>query len=53
MKTPGSFVGLTGVLNRGMTVIVALYVIVGFFGYIKYGSEAKGTITLNLPQGDP
>ena len=50
MKTPQNFGGSCGVLNIGMTVIVILYVVVGFFGYIKYGSEAAGSITLNLPQ---
>ncbi|KAK9500840.1 hypothetical protein O3M35_002026 [Rhynocoris fuscipes] len=52
MLTPRSFGGYCGVLNRGMTVIVILYVFVGFFGYIKYGSESLGSITLNLPQQD-
>lgn len=49
MKTPASFGGYCGVLNVAMTVIVFLYVMVGFLGYIKYGAEAKGSITLNLP----
>ncbi|EEB18928.1 proton-coupled amino acid transporter, putative [Pediculus humanus corporis] len=50
METPKSFGGYFGVLNRGMFVIVILYVLVGFFGYIKYGSESAGSVTLNLPQ---
>ncbi|KAF6201670.1 hypothetical protein GE061_004064, partial [Apolygus lucorum] len=49
MQTPKSFGGYTGVLNKGMTVIVLLYVFVGFFGYIKYGPACLGSITLNLP----
>ena len=49
MLTPKSFGGTYGVLNKGMTVIVILYVFVGFFGYVKYGSDAKGSITLNIP----
>jgi proton-coupled amino acid transporter len=49
MKTPKNFGGTCGVLNVGMTMIVAMYIIVGFFGYIKYGAEASGSITLNLP----
>lgn len=52
MKTPKSFGGYCGVLNVGMTVIIILYVLVGFFGYIKYGTEALGSITLNLPKAD-
>nr|CAD7457076.1 unnamed protein product [Timema tahoe] len=49
MKTPTHFVGCPGVLNIGMFVVVTLYTSVGFFGYLKYGDETKGSITLNLP----
>ncbi|XP_075229301.1 proton-coupled amino acid transporter-like protein acs isoform X2 [Lycorma delicatula] len=52
MKTPKSFGGYFGVLNRGMVVIVLLYIFVGFFGYVTFGSTAKGSITLNLPRDD-
>lgn len=50
MKTPKSFGGSCGVLNQGMTLIIILYVLVGFVGYIKYGKESLGSITLNLPR---
>lgn len=50
MKTPQSFGGYYGVLNIGMTAIVILYIIIGFFGYVKYGPEAGGSVTFNLPQ---
>lgn len=49
MKTPQYFGGYCGVLNIGMTVIVALYIIMGFFGYLKYGTKAGGSVTFNLP----
>ena len=52
MKTPADFGGYFGVLNIGMTIIVLLYILIGFFGYIKYGSIAAGSITLNLPEGE-
>lgn len=52
MKTPASFGGTTGVLNVGMTAITIMYVAMGFFGYVKYGAEAKGSVTLNLPSED-
>ncbi|XP_015588620.1 proton-coupled amino acid transporter-like protein CG1139 [Cephus cinctus] len=52
MKTPQNFGGYCGVLNIGMFVIVALYILVGFFGYVKYGDGSLGSITLNLPAGD-
>lgn len=52
MKTPQHFIGCPGVLNTGMAFVVALYATVGFLGYLQYGNETKGSITLNLPVGD-
>lgn len=52
MKTPQYFGGYCGVLNIGMTIIVALYILMGFFGYIKYGADAAGSVTFNLPPGE-
>ncbi|XP_062546629.1 proton-coupled amino acid transporter-like protein CG1139 [Armigeres subalbatus] len=52
MATPKSFGGAFGVLNVGMTVIIALYAGMGFVGYWKYGADAMGSITLNLPEMD-
>lgn len=49
MKTPKSF---GGVLNIGMVVIVFLYAGMGFFGYIKYGEQPLGSITLYLPEAE-
>ncbi len=49
MRNPKHFEGWTGVLNTGMVVVSALYFAVGFYGYIKYGDEIRGSITLNLP----
>ena len=48
MKTPASFLGVTGVLNKGMFVVVTLYSAFGFFGYLKFGDAIQGSITLNL-----
>lgn len=48
MKTPKSFVGLTGVLNRAFSLIVVMYVGMGLIGYLKYGDEIRESITLNL-----
>ncbi|XP_049827482.1 proton-coupled amino acid transporter-like protein CG1139 isoform X3 [Schistocerca gregaria] len=49
MISPGSFVGPLGVLNRAMVIIIFLFIVIGLFGYMKYGNEAQGSITLNLP----
>ncbi|XP_063546616.1 proton-coupled amino acid transporter-like protein CG1139 [Cydia strobilella] len=52
MKTPTHFIGCPGVLNIGMFFVVSLYATTGFFGYLKYGPDTQGSITLNLPQDE-
>lgn len=32
-----------------MTIICILYGLFGFVGYLRYGADCKGTITLNVP----
>ena len=49
MREPSAFLGKAGVLNLGLTITIALYLAVGFYGYLKYGDDVKGSITLNLP----
>lgn len=53
MKSPKSFVGFTGVLNRAFVLIVFLYIGMGLFGYLKYGNDIKDSITLNLEVNSP
>ncbi|CAG9761643.1 unnamed protein product [Ceutorhynchus assimilis] len=53
MKNPRHFIGCPGVLNFGMFFVVLLYASTGFFGYLKYGMDTEGSITLNLPQDEP
>lgn len=43
MKTPKDFRGMTGILNRAMSIIIALYIGLGLAGYLKYGSGVAGT----------
>ncbi|CAG9791761.1 unnamed protein product [Diatraea saccharalis] len=50
MANPKRFLGCPGVLNVAMVIVISLYGIVGFFGYIQYGDLVKGSITLNLPE---
>ncbi|XP_032512373.2 proton-coupled amino acid transporter-like protein pathetic [Danaus plexippus] len=52
MAKPQQFLGCPGVLNVAMTIVISLYGIVGFFGYIKYGDTVRGSVTLNLPQDE-
>ncbi|CAF1456309.1 unnamed protein product [Adineta ricciae] len=50
MAEPYAFDGWFGILNIGIVIVTALHFLIGFFGYIRYGSEIRGSITLNLPQ---
>lgn len=52
MKTPQHFVGICGVLNKGMSGVTLVYILLGFMGYLKYGSAAEASITLNLPKDE-
>ncbi|ALC42872.1 CG1139 [Drosophila busckii] len=50
MATPRAYVQPCGIMNWGMSIVLFLYVLLGFFGYWKYGPEALGSVTLNIPQ---
>lgn len=52
MENPKDFTGLFGLFSIGMTIIVAIFCVLGVFGYLKYGDEVKASITLNLPLED-
>lgn len=49
MKNPTHFIGCPSVLNFGMGIVISMYALVGFFGYLKYGDTTQASITLNLP----
>jgi proton-coupled amino acid transporter len=53
MKNPEHFLGPLGVLNVSSYIIATLCVIVGFFGFSRFGYSIKGSITLNLPDNEP
>ncbi|XP_039746268.1 proton-coupled amino acid transporter-like protein pathetic [Pararge aegeria] len=50
MAHPEKFLGCPGVLNTAMVIVISLYGVFGFFGYVQFGDAVKGSITLNLPQ---
>lgn len=50
MKDPKRFGGWFGILSIGMAILVVLYILIGFFGYLKYGNESLGSVTLNIPR---
>ena len=49
MKTPQAFGGWFGVIDLAMTIAMVLYAAVGFYGYLRFGEDVQGSITLNLP----
>lgn len=52
MKTPQHFVGICGVLNRGMSGVTMVYILLGFLGYWRYGDQTDDNIIMNLPIAD-
>ncbi|CAH1389589.1 unnamed protein product [Nezara viridula] len=52
MVTPKHLVGICGILDMAMIVVTIIYILLGFMGYLKYGDEVLGSITLNLPTED-
>lgn len=35
-----------------MVIIIVLYVLMGLFGYLRFGADVLGSITLNLPKNE-
>ena len=52
MERKNEFLGKAGVLNLGLTITICLYNAVGFYGYLKFGDDAKGSVTLNMPDDE-
>lgn len=50
LKRPRQMLGPFGILSTGIFFSSLIYGSMGFFGYVAYGQEVKGSITLNLPQ---
>uniref|UniRef100_A0A1B6CN84 Amino acid transporter transmembrane domain-containing protein n=1 Tax=Clastoptera arizonana TaxID=38151 RepID=A0A1B6CN84_9HEMI len=48
MRNPRNFLRCPGVLNNAMIIIATLFGSIGFIGYLKFGDNVQGSITLNL-----
>ncbi|KAG9508934.1 Proton-coupled amino acid transporter 1 [Fragariocoptes setiger] len=49
MKQPDRMRGLFGAINLSYFILFCLYFSMGAFGYLRFGNDAQGSITLNLP----
>jgi solute carrier family 36 (proton-coupled amino acid transporter) len=49
IEDPNKFFGHCGILNIGMFAMLATYLSVGMFGFLRYGNDIEESIILNLP----
>ncbi|KAM3723857.1 Proton-coupled amino acid transporter [Dirofilaria immitis] len=50
MSQPQLFIKWNGVLNCSCLVVMTIFAMMGFYGYLAVGDEVADTITLNVPQ---
>lgn len=50
MSEPELFIKWNGVLNLSCFVVLIIFAITGFFGYMAVGESVADTVTLNLPE---
>ncbi|EFO23086.2 hypothetical protein LOAG_05400 [Loa loa] len=49
MSQPQLFIKWNGVLNCSCLVVMTIFAMMGFYGYLAVGDEVSDTITLNVP----
>lgn len=49
MTHPQHFIKWNGVLNCSCIVVMIIFAMMGFYGYLAVGNEVGDTITLNMP----
>lgn len=52
MKRPEQMGGTFGTINVSYSILIVLYMLVGVTGYLRYGNDAKGSISQNLQRGE-
>ncbi|XP_035790032.1 proton-coupled amino acid transporter-like protein pathetic [Anopheles albimanus] len=53
MRHPTDFSRSCGVMNVGTAFIIVLYAVFGSLGYLRWGDDVQGSVTLNLPDDEP
>uniref|UniRef100_W8BB83 Proton-coupled amino acid transporter 1 n=1 Tax=Ceratitis capitata TaxID=7213 RepID=W8BB83_CERCA len=48
MRKPTDFARTMGVLNMGMCLVTFMFLFAGILGYLKWGEDVGGSLTLNL-----
>ncbi|XP_036319210.1 proton-coupled amino acid transporter 1-like isoform X7 [Rhagoletis pomonella] len=48
MRNPTDFARTMGVLNMGMCLVTFMFLFAGILGYLKWGEDVGGSLTLNL-----
>ncbi|XP_053949710.1 proton-coupled amino acid transporter 1 isoform X1 [Anastrepha ludens] len=48
MRKPTDFARKMGVLNTGMCLVTFMFLFAGFLGFLKWGEDVGGSLTLNL-----
>ncbi len=46
MRSPEDF---GWVLNIGMGIVTTMFITMGLFGYLTFGNQLQGSVTINLP----
>lgn len=44
-----SLLGWNGLINLSLGMVLIMYVTVGFYGYIRFGADVKGSLTYSMP----
>lgn len=52
MANAAYFTGCPSILCVAIIIVIFLYSLIGSIGFLKYGSDVKGTLTLNLPDDE-
>lgn len=52
MDRPQQFLGKPSILLIAMGFVTVLYTLTGLLGYIRFGNDIRGSITLNLPKDE-